>query len=187
MDSQKLDIRNLFEAAKNGDSEAFSTIYEHYYTPLYRYVFFRLRGNSQDAEDVTQDVFIKIYGSIGNYIPGDEPNPLPYFYTIARNTLIDRSRKRGITQVNLSEDDETLINVRDESDTPDQRLAKADDAAELRKKIAELPSEQQDVIVLRFIDDLSTKETALALGKTEEAVRQLQSRGLKSLRNLYQK
>lgn len=183
-DSPTPNLKVLILRAKAGDQAAFEQLYTLYYTPIYRYLFYRLRGNKRDAEDMAQDVFIKIYNSFSHYEPS-EANPLPYFYTIARNTLIDSSRKRKVELVNLSEDDTTLENAPDEADLASDSYAKSEDAKELHEKIALLPSEQQDVITLRFIQELSTKETAEALGKTEEAVRQLQSRGLKSLRTLF--
>ena len=79
-------------------------------------------------------------------------------------------------------DDEEFLSIADEADSPQEQAIKGESAGMVRKKIALLPEDQQDVIVMRFIDEFSTKEIATMLSKSEEAIRQLQSRGLKSLR-----
>ena len=128
-------------------------------------------------------MFIKAYTSFHNYSYTGK-SPLAYFYTIARNTLIDRSRKKRIQTVQISEDDTILEQLPDESARIDEQLMKKEEALVLRHQIELLSEDQQEVILLRFIDGLSTKEIAEVLGKKEPAVRQLQSKGLKSLRNI---
>lgn len=173
------DIAEIIQLAKEGDNEAFSRLYNMYFKPVYRYFYFRL-GNKREAEDLSQDVFLKAYSSFENYSYTGK-TPLAYLYTIARNLLIDRGRKKRFAFV----DDDMAPEIPDDADTSPERLAKEQDASDLHKKIALLPKEQQEVIILRFINELSTKEIALVIGKKEEAVRQLQSRGLKSLRNIF--
>ena len=77
----------LMELAKGGDSEAFGHIYHLYLTPVYRFIYFRLR-NKEEAEDLTQTVFLKVYQSIHAFQVKNQ-SPLAYFLTIARNTVID--------------------------------------------------------------------------------------------------
>ena len=178
-DSGYTDLKEVIAKAKAGDKDAFSYIYNKYYTPVYRYIYFRT-GRSNEAEDLAQEVFIKAYKAFGNYTYSDH-DPLAYFYTIARNTLIDRSRKKKIVLV----DEDSTPDVADPGLQRDQELMRDDDAKELHRNIARLPKEQQDVIILRFIQELSTKEIAAVLGTKAEAVRKLQSRGLKSLREIF--
>jgi RNA polymerase sigma-70 factor (ECF subfamily) len=169
------ELKNIVEKAKSGNMDAFSYLYETYFMPLYRYVYFRV-GNKEDAEDLTQDIFVKIYLSFLRYSDSGK-SPLAYFYTIARNTVIDYRRKKKI----LVADDE-FFTLADSADTPLEEAMKKENADMVRAGIARLPESEQDVVVLRFMSDLSTKEIASTLGKSEEAVRQLQSRGLQSLR-----
>ncbi len=170
------DLKNLVEKAKDGDKEAFSSLYRLFFTPIYRYIYFRT-GSKAEAEDLTQDVFLKAYASLRRYSYSGT-SPLAYFYTIARNSVIDYRRKKKMVVA----DDEELSSIADDRDNPQEQAIKSEDAEIVKKKIVLLPEEQQDVIVLRFIDGLSTKEIATMLAKSEEAVRQLQSRGLKFLR-----
>ena len=173
------ELKNIIEKARSGDGDAFAYLYKSYFTPVYRYIYFRV-GSKNEAEDLTQDVFVKAYTSFNHYSYSGK-SPLAYFYTIARNAVIDYRRKKKM----LIMDDEDLITIADESDSPQEQSIKNEDAEMIRKKIALLSEDQQDVIVMRFIDELSTKEIATILNKSEDVVRQLQSRGLKSLRKYF--
>ncbi len=178
-DSGQRDLKEVIQRAKAGDHEAFSYIYELYFKPVYRYLYFRT-GSRDDSEEMAQDVFMKAYKSFANYTYSDH-DPLAYFYTIARNTLIDRGRKKKI----LLADEEEAEDVADPGLRQDEELMRKEEAKELHLQIAQLPKDQQDVIILRFIEDKTTAETAAILGKREEAVRKLQSRGLHSLRGIF--
>lgn len=174
-------IADIIEQAKRGNNEAFSCLYTTYFSPVYRYVYFRIT-NKAEVSDVVQEVFLKAYTSFSNYSYSGK-SPLAFFYTIARNIIIDASRKKKISSVDIGEEAWPLI--RDKADTPEEWLIKKEEALDLRNKIAFLPEDQQEVIILRFIEELETKEISTILEKSEEAVRQLQSRGLKSLRKIY--
>jgi RNA polymerase sigma-70 factor (ECF subfamily) len=175
------ELENIIEKAKQGDNDAFSRLYTAYFKPLYNYVYFRL-SSKLEAEDLVQDVFLKAYVSFGRYSYSGI-SPLAYFYTIARNTVIDYRRKKRII---VADEDESL-SVPDDSDSPEEQAAQGHDAEMIRNKIALLSEDQQDAVVLRFMEGLSTKEIALMLGKSEATVRQLQSRGLRSLRKKIEK
>ncbi len=163
-----------------GDKEAFSLLYKEYYVPLYRYIYVRVR-NKDTAEDLTQDVFLKIYRSIESLDPSIS-SPLGYFFTIARNTLIDFWRKKG---VDTSQDDTELDQVADPGPDALAGAQLKEQSSLLRECLKELTKDQREVVTLRFIEDLSTSEIAAQLGKKETAVRQLQVRGLKSLGKIF--
>ncbi len=173
------DLKEIIAKAKGGDREAFSHLYTAYFTPVYRYLYFRVHSR-EEAEDLAQEVFLKAYKGFGNYTYSGL-DPLAYFYTIAKNTLIDRSRKKKIKLV----DEDNTSDVPDPGMTRDKELMRDDEAQELHANIAKLPHDQREVIMLRFIQELSTKEVAALMGKKEEAVRKLQSRGLHSLRTIF--
>jgi RNA polymerase sigma-70 factor (ECF subfamily) len=175
-------LKDIVEKAKAGDSEAFSYLYKTYVTPLYRYIYFRVGGKAE-AEDLTQDVFVKAYTSFGSYTYIGT-SPLAYFYTIARNAVIDYRRKKKFL---ITDEEDALLEVADTSDSPEEEAIKSEFAQEIRLHIAELSEDQQDVITLRFIESLSTKEVSEILGKSEESVRQLQSRSLRALKISYLK
>ena len=179
-DPDTRDLGEIIRKAKGGDREAFAFLYTAYFTPVYRYLYFRL-SSPLDAEDMAQEVFIKAYGGFANYSYSGQ-DPLAYFYVIAKNALIDRSRKKRIVTV----DEDETSDIPDPGKRRDEELMQNDDAKKLHEKIAALPHDQQEVIRLRFIEEFSTKEVAALMGKKEEAVRKLQSRALAALRESYE-
>ncbi|HEU5114749.1 MAG TPA: RNA polymerase sigma factor [Candidatus Paceibacterota bacterium] len=170
------DVANIVERAKNGDREAFSFLYTAYYTPVYRYVYFRV-SNTALAEDIAQDVFLKAYASFGRYRESSG-SPQAYFYTIARNAVIDYYRKKKMPIATEEQMDEAI----DQGDDPELEAIKAEQIETIRSEIAKLPQGEQDAITLRFIEGLENNEIAAIMGKSEEAVRQLQSRGLRAIK-----
>src|SRR3990167_9724255 len=86
------DLHALVERVKNGDSVAFDELYIHVFTPIYRYVYFRVK-RKEDAEDIAQTVFLRSYQSLPRF-EDKGVSPLAYFYSIARNPEIDHWRKK---------------------------------------------------------------------------------------------
>ncbi len=175
------DPKQLIKQAKLGDAEAFDKLYRLYLTPIYRYIYLRVQ-NKQLAEDLVQTVFLKIYKSLDKIVDFGKP-PLAYFFTISRNTVIDhyRSSQNRITD---SLDKDMADMIADKQDSALHTLEKADQLKDIRRHILKLSPDQQEVIILKFINDLSNKEISAAIGKSEEAIRQLQSRALKNLRGM---
>lgn len=173
------DINATILKAKNGDAEAFSLIYKDYYVPIYRYVHLRVR-NRETAEDLTQDIFLKIYKAIDSIT--STGSPLSYFYTVARNTLIDFWRKKNIDTVG---DDDYLSEVPDPTPDPMDQAGTKEQSLLLYDCIDKLTPDQREVITLKFINDLSTEEIANLTGKKETAIRQLQVRGLRALTKIF--
>ena len=169
-------VAGIIERAKHGDHDAFSWLYTTYFTQVYRYAYYRT-GSAADAEDITQSVFLRAYESIGRYSHRGI-SPLAYFYTIARNAVIDHRRKKQVGVM----PDEQLSTVVDSRDSPEENASRGYEGEYVRSKIRLLPEEQQEVVTLKFINELSNAEIAAILNKSEDAVRQLQSRGLRSLR-----
>lgn len=174
------DIQAIITKAKEGDSEAFSLLYKEYYVPIYRYIYLRIR-NKEQSEDLTQDVFLKIYRSIATLAPTGD-SPLSYFYTIAKNTLIDFWRKRNLNSVS---DDEHLLNIADPSPTALDAASLKEKSSLLHECLEQLTRDQREVITLKFINDLSNEEVAKIVGKKETAVRQLQVRALRTLGKIF--
>ena len=165
--------------AKEGSEEAFGLLYDLYFVPVYRYIYFRVK-NRQEAEDLTQAVFVKAFENVGGFEERGRA-PLAYFFTAARNTVINYWRKKK---------EESLDALREvQGDTfpatsgdPREAAERSETGNMLRQALKNLTEEQQEVITMRFISELSNKEIAELLGKSEDAIRQLQSRGLRELR-----
>ncbi len=178
-DLSKRDPTSLILAAKNGDCDAFGALYTLYFTPVYRYVAVRVR-TKEEAEDLVQTVFLKVYKSIGGFREQGK-EPLAYFLTVARTTVIDYWRKKK----DVLDDEEETIFSRVVAETPNigERIDRDDRLARVRKLLETLTPEQREVLTLKYLSDLSTREIAQLLNKKEAAVRQLQCRALRVLRD----
>jgi RNA polymerase sigma-70 factor (ECF subfamily) len=169
--------REIIRRAIAGDAHAFAHLYSAYLDRIYRYVYYRLE-NEQEAEDVTETVFMKAWKAIENY--QDKGKPFrAWLYRIASNTLADNHRaKRDVDPLRSSEE------MSAEKDDPEVTLTAAEEVRALRKGIRSLPEESQQVILLRFVEGLSHAEVAEVLGKTEGACRVIQHRALSALKEL---
>lgn len=183
MDLEKLTNQpeKLIKLAKNGDEAAFGMLYELYFTPIYRYVYLRVKSRAL-AQDLTQEVFMKAFEAVSGFEERGRP-PLAYFFTIARNTIANFWRKKK--EINVGQPEETFKNLRAENGNP-ETLADGKIAAKNIKSALEcLTDEQQEIIILKFVNELSNKEIAGLTGKSEAAIRQLQFRGLKQIRKFF--
>ncbi|MBI5566224.1 MAG: sigma-70 family RNA polymerase sigma factor, partial [Chloroflexi bacterium] len=165
----------LIQRAQRGDAEAFGELYQQHLAAIYRYVFYRL-GNVAEAEDLTETVFLKAWEALDHYRRRDVPFSA-WLYRIAHNAIIDRYRRDHET---LALDEQT--DLCDEADGPEDYLAETETTEVLIKALAQLSTDHQQVLVLRFINGLNHADTSRVLGRSEEAVRVLQHRALKALR-----
>jgi len=170
------DIQVLVERAQAGDREAFGEIYEQLAPKVYSYLYNHTNGRAHLAEDLTEEVFVKVLEKLGRY----QDRGLPFaswVYRIAHNHLVDYFRtqpKRGV------------VSIDDCYDLAESRAEKSLDEAlvhgELTKALKQLTEEQRQVVVLRFLQGMNISETATAVGKSEDAVKKLQARGLMAMR-----
>lgn len=161
----------------NWQPERFEELYERFFTPVFRYILLRVKSRAE-AEDLAQTVFMKAYQANPPGKAGNELS-LNYFFTVARNTVIDHWRKKKDVVV---DDPEAEFEGIPDTDTPEGEAMRGESRTAVREALEHVTSSEQEVLVLKFMNELSTKEIAKLLGKSEVAVRQLQSRGLKSLR-----
>ena len=164
--------------ASRGDAGAFGLLYDKHVDAVYRYVYYRVRDDAE-AEDLTSDVFMKALRAIPKYEPRQAF--LAWLYRIARNAVIDHVR-RGGRQV-AYEDAIAHPSVHEVIE-PDTELLAMSDKATLREALAKLTPLQQEVIVLRFLEGLSTLEIAKLIGKREGTIRGIQFRAIGALRQL---
>jgi RNA polymerase sigma-70 factor (ECF subfamily) len=164
-----------------GDSlnEQFGQIYDQYIDKIYRFVY--LKVNSQEiAEDVTSKVFTKGWEAFQN--PNSEiKNPGAFLYQIARNAVIDHYREKGRTRV-VSADDGLEI-VDPGTNAQDKAILSAD-IGTIKKAIAKLKQEHQDIIIWHYLEDMPIANIAELLGKPEGTVRVMLHRGLNDLKDI---
>lgn len=173
-------LKRLIVLAKNGDNDAFEEVYENYYTPLFRYILSRVR-NREEAEDMTQVVFMKIWNSLPNW-KVDHTSPLSFFFKVAHNTLIDYYRKNKNREI---VSDEIVNTFLDDKPWEDKNNKQREAAELINQIISNLSNEQQEIITLIYTNDLTYEEISQIVGKKEDTIRQIHSRALKKLRELY--
>jgi len=170
-------IPDAIERARNGDVAAFGEIYDTHVDSVYRYLLYRVREPS-DAEDLTSEVFTRAFANIHRY-RWQGKSFLAWLYTIARNAVTDR-RRRDRPTVEL----DNAYGLAAEGTTAHDRAVLGEEVDALRGAVKHLTGEQQEVLVLRFIENMSSREVATILGKNEGAIRALQFRALGRLRKI---
>ena len=170
-------IPDVIERARNGDVAAFGEIYDTHVDSVYRYLLYRVRQPS-DAEDLTSEVFTRAFANIHRY-RWQGKSFLAWLYTIARNAVTDR-RRRDRPTVEL----DNAFGLAAEGPTAHDRAVLGEEVDALRGAVKHLTGEQQEVLVLRFVENLSSREVANKLGKNEGAIRALQFRALGRLRKI---
>ena len=168
----------LLKRAKEGNAEAFGELYERHAQAVFRFLYSHL-SNRLDAEDITGDVFLRSWRALPKYQDRGLPF-IAYLMRIARNALTDFYRRTG----NVEEQDIDQTVIADDAAGPSDTLATQLESEALRDTMQQLNDDYRLVLTLRFISDLSVKETAAAMDKSEGAVRVLQHRGLVALRKL---
>ena len=171
------DEQGLVRQAQQGDKEAFAQLYEAYFDKIYRYIVIKI-GNKAEAEDMTQQVFLKAYQSIRSYKWKGVPFSA-WLFRIAHNQIVDFFRKRSKRPtVGLNE----AIVVSD--DNPLRTVESRFDIERLRTATLRLTAAQQEVISLRFAGGLAIAEVARTMGKSEGAVKALQHSAVAALRKV---
>ena len=168
----------LIKSAVKGDSSAFGQLYDHYQPMIYRFVAIKV-SRREEAEDITHQVFMSAWQSVKSYELRGHPFS-SWLYRIARNQVVDFYRsKREEFPIDAVDPEYFVAPTSAEFAIP-QKL----EMESVRRAMKQMKADYEDVIILRFIEDLSLKETARVLGKTEGAVKLLQHRAMNELKDL---
>lgn len=170
-------IPDVIDRARNGDRAAFGELYDTHVDSVYRYLLYRVREPS-DAEDLTSEVFTRAFANIHRY-KWQGKSFLAWLYTIARNAVTDR-RRRDRPTVEI----DNAYGLAADGPTAHDLAVRGEDVEALRGAVKYLTGEQQEVLTLRFVENLSSREVATILGKNEGAIRALQFRALGRLRKI---
>jgi RNA polymerase sigma-70 factor, ECF subfamily len=168
------DDRALVERVRKGDEEGARILYERYFDRIYNYVYARV-GRTQDAEDLTIDTLTRGLTRLDTFHEQGVAFS-SWIYRIAHNATIDHYRRQG--KVNVVSIDEALL---PESADPSDLALDRIDNEQLRRCLRALTDDQQQVLVLRFFQDLTANQVAEITGKSVGAVQALQHRALASL------
>lgn len=182
--SSNLKEKLLLLRLKKQDPDAFAQLYDLYVSSIYRFVFFKV-PTRQDAEDITSETFLKVW----QYIMENQQtvkNLKSLLYTTARNLVIDFYRRKS--QGEIVRDEEMMFQIEDgrQQNFLSQIDAKAD-VANLELVLRQLKDEYREVVVLRYIEELSISEIAIILNKSKGSVRVLVHRAIKVIKDLTDK
>jgi len=171
---QSSNEQELIAQAQRGDEAAVTLLYETYVDAIYEYFSFRVDSKAT-AEDLTSEVFLRMVRGLASY--HDQGFPFrAWLYRIAANLVIDyyRERKKGIAA-------ELLDSQAGDDTDPFDRLVRTEEQLRLRVAIRALPEVYQELLVLRFVENLPHTEIAAIMNKSPEALRAMQYRALKAL------
>ena len=164
--------RLLIEAAQK-DPSRFAELYEHNFHRVYAYVARRVRDRAE-TQDLTAQVFHKALANLGKFKWKGSPFAA-WLYRIASNAIADQAKRK------MRESSEQANPLSESSTATDLEVVER--RARIFSAVDKLPEDQRRVIVMRFADEKSIGEIAGELGRSEGAVKQLQFRGLETLRN----
>jgi RNA polymerase sigma-70 factor (ECF subfamily) len=182
VEGQPLDENRLVERAKNGDADAYEQLVQRYAGLAFRAAYL-ITQSSQDAEDASQEAFVKAHRALPRFRPGAAFRP--WLMQIVANEARDRRRAAG------RRDELTLragegLRTGDVAPSPESAVVALEDRAQLLGAINRLREEDRLVIACRYFLDLSTEETAAAIGCPTGTVKSRLSRALDRLKQLYE-
>ncbi|MGF1505876.1 MAG: RNA polymerase sigma factor [Anaerolineae bacterium] len=159
--------------ARRGDRAAFEAIYRHYQPRILRFLRFRVSDNSL-AEDVTAEVFVRLLQAM----PTTEIRSLrAWLFRTARNLAVDAYRRGAVRDHQPLNDALPAASI-----MPEEAAAASERQRALLATLQRLPADLMEVVLLRFVFDMTLAEVAYTLGKTTNAIKGLQRRGIRALR-----
>lgn len=186
---------NIVDRLKGGDDGALGALIERYWPRSILMIEMQLSPDLRsfyEPEDVAQEVWISVYRSLRRFEYRGDGSFHAWLGAIVRNQVRDllrhaRSGKRRTLETypgGMKESDapqEILERIQAEGTSPSSRIARSESFLELREAVRSLPEREREVISLRFLEEMSVKETAEALGISEGAVKMATLRGLRAL------
>jgi len=179
-EGQTSDEAMLVERAIGHDAEAFGRLYDMHVDRVYRHIYYRV-GNEADAEDITQQVFLKAWQAIDRYKKMASPF-VAWLMTISHNLVVDfyRTKKdKAYLEAEVLADDSTP--------SPERAAEASFEQQRLRRAILQLGGDEQQVVILRFVEGFEFAEIASLLKKKEGNIRVILHRALVKLHNILEK
>ena len=180
---RKLDEKILiYKVRVKKDPSAFAELYDAYIEKIYRFVYFKI-GNKEEAEDITSGVFLKVWSYLIEYTEKEIDSFSGLIYRVARNAVIDFYRARGARQY---EPVEVLENLPANDDSY-LRIEAGQEVEKVMLVIKKLKQDYQEVVLLKYVEELSTAEISEILGRSQMNVRVTLHRAMKKLKELLEK
>jgi RNA polymerase sigma-70 factor (ECF subfamily) len=172
------DESGLVERAKT-DPEAFGILYERYVNKVYSYIYYRV-GNHHDAEDLTARTFHRALDHIDHYVQRGAPFSA-WLYRIAHNLVANWHRDHSRRQVVSLEDVNLSPPLRE---GPQHVTEQREEENELLAAVRRLPADRQQLLILKFVEEMSNTQIGTVMGRSEGAIKSLYHRTLLSLREM---
>ena len=179
------DVQRML-AVQQGNRLAFEELMRHYYPRILNFIY-RFVGNQGTAEDLAQEVFMRVYNSAPRYRPKSRFQT--WLYTIAKNVALNDLRRSRRLAYSIDEqaegDDHKYYKEMGElkESAPDEKLIQEEKAARVRAAISKLPENQRVAIILRRYEEFSYAEIAATLNVSDKAVKSLLSRAMQNLKS----
>ena len=174
------ELKLLYKISHDKDPEAFAELYDGYVTKIYRFVYFKV-SNKEEAEDLVSEIFLKSW----YYLTGDNAKEVKSFsgfiYRMARNMIVDlyreRARNREVPESSIEQ-----LSFLEKS--IEEKIMIQSDTEQILRKLKYLKQEYQDVVLLKYMEELSAPEIAHILGKSKTNVRVTLHRAMKIIREM---
>lgn len=170
----------LINAILDGDVQSFAVLVHRYQRPVYN-MMLRMTGIPEDANDLTQEAFLKVYENLERFRPSGRF--FPWLYTIGLNLARDHLRRQKSTAAAAREHHNGCVAGAGQDDGPRQ-LFQCLDAGRLPRLLAALPDEYREALILRFHEGLGMRDVGLALGVSTSGAKMRVQRGLQRLREM---
>jgi len=168
-----------------GDEESLEILIKRYLKPIYSFAF-RFVGNSQEAQDLTQEVFVKVWRNLKRFDQNKKFKT--WIFAITKNACLDwRKKKRAIpfSELEHVDDGKSFIeNIPDTHLLPNELLERIDVANFLNKALEKLSTKYRMVLLLRYNDHFTFREIAEILGESIDTIKSRHRRGIAVLREL---
>ncbi|MBI2599883.1 RNA polymerase sigma factor [Candidatus Daviesbacteria bacterium] len=169
-------INVLIQRAQKGNKDAFGEIYKIYFKKIYRYCRINLE-REETAKDLAQETFLKAWRALPTFSTGNGGSIQAFLFRIARNLIIDLSRKK----IDLPLD--TALEVEAREDIEEQ-LDRKNDITLVQKALSKLQEEDKQIVILRFFEEMPTAQIAQVVGLSEGNLRVRLHRVLKKLKGM---
>ncbi len=182
---KKFKNKQIISRLKNRDKQAFVQAYDDNVKEINRFVYFKI-GSEEEANDLTSMIFLKTWNHIQNKTLEDAKTLRALLYKIARTSIIDYYRATGnkLKATTSLDNEKHKIEIQDDSISTPDRLDQEADLELIRSKLPFLKEEYRELIIMKFINDLSLSEIAEIIGKSRGNIRVLTHRALNALREL---
>lgn len=177
---QKHQEKVWLAAIREGNTRAFEQVYEAFLAPMYRFILFKV-SHRQDAEDLSAQVFLRAWQHLYHQQRPVE-NLRAFLYQVAKNLVIDFYRQRARDGISLEPYEAAAARVDEKQLQLFRRIEHAIELDDIERALRSLKDEYKEVVLLRYVEELSVKEISAIVGKSHGAVRVILFRALKLLR-----